>query len=96
MKPHDDEWGPFPQFYLYVKTEEGTVRRDVFSEAEALRLTSLLASMLTRQTFHDPFPGGPNLGFSVAGKADEIKSIHLYRVDSVSDLRRLPSVDDRT
>jgi hypothetical protein len=92
--PHDDEWGPFPQFYLYVKTDEGTVRRDIFSGTEALRLVSLLASMLTHQSFRDPFPGGPNLGYSIAGDPERIKSVHLYRVDSSVDLQRLPSVDD--
>lgn len=89
-----DDWGPFPQFYLYVKTDEGTVRRDISSEIEALRLVSLLASMLTHQPFHDPYPGHPALGYSIAGKPESIKSIHLYRIENLAGLQALPSVED--
>jgi hypothetical protein len=88
------DWGSFPQFYVYIKTDEGTIRRDIFSETEALRLVSLLASMLTRQPFHDPYPDHPVLGYSMVGKPETIKSIHLYRVDSLADVQALPSVDD--
>ncbi len=92
--PHPDELGPFPQFYLHVNSDDGNFRRDLFSETEALRLTSLYAAMLTHQTFQDPFPSGPNLGYSLAGDPERITSIHLYRVDNVAELEALPSMDE--
>lgn len=94
MESTDDDWGPFPQFYLYLETDGGIVRRDVFSETEALRLVSLLASMLTRQPFRDPYPDHPALGYSIVGKPGTIKSIRLYRVENLADLRALPSIED--
>jgi hypothetical protein len=94
MPVRDEELGPFPQFYLYINTPAGTIRRDIFSDTEALRVTTVVASILTRQPLPDPSPDSAKTGFSIAGNPEDIISFHLYRVNDSAGLQGLPSVDE--
>ena len=95
MSPDEAEFGPFPQFYLYITTDIGTVRHDISSVAEAVRLVSLVTNLVVQRPIPIPSPGEAPLGFSFAGSDPRaIKALRLIRADSILDVQRLPSVDD--
>ena len=84
MNPHESEWGPFPQYALFITTERHTARHDMFSPDEAARsVADAVALMLS---------GASDGVVRYTAVTEPIRAIRLVRIDSVADFAALPSI----
>jgi hypothetical protein len=90
VNPFEEEFGPFPQFYIDAENDDGFTRRTAFSAREATRVVAYLVGIISGEEVADPFPDDGDLALSIPGEPGSLKKITLTRVDDLADFEKLP------